>query len=285
MARTLNTRIQLKHDTEANWNKATNFIPRAGEVIIYIADSINKFPRLKIGDGATKVSNLPFVNLQSDWLITDENIPGSIKNRPMLGSAATLNSSDFASAEQGIRADQAMPKSGGTFTGTVTLNGDPITNMQAATKQYVDNNVSIKGTLSSGTQIGILTINGVDTPIYVSNTNPITVEVQQSSTTPTAEFVMSTNTATSAELTGVLGNTNPLTNGQIIYYMTSYATPSSNLSIRLQYSNTSSFTDSFPIYIYGTTRCKTAFPAGCIITLIFYNNAFYLASGSLAVVQ
>lgn len=35
-------------------------------------------------------------------------------------------------------ADAAMPKAGGTFTGSVTLAGDPTANLHAATKQYVD---------------------------------------------------------------------------------------------------------------------------------------------------
>ena len=34
----LNVRIQHKHDIEANWQKATNFTPKAGELIIYDAD-------------------------------------------------------------------------------------------------------------------------------------------------------------------------------------------------------------------------------------------------------
>ena len=63
MTKTIDTRIQLKHDTETNWNKAINFIPKNGEAIIYAADNVNKFPRLKIGDGITKVADLPFVNL------------------------------------------------------------------------------------------------------------------------------------------------------------------------------------------------------------------------------
>lgn len=56
-----NTRIQLKNDIETNWNKATNFIPLKGEAIIYSADSTHPFSRLKIGDGVTVVSELPFV--------------------------------------------------------------------------------------------------------------------------------------------------------------------------------------------------------------------------------
>ena len=40
-----NARIQHKHDIEANWKKAINFVPLAGELIIY--SDLNK---IKIGD-------------------------------------------------------------------------------------------------------------------------------------------------------------------------------------------------------------------------------------------
>ena len=56
-----NTRIINKHDTAANWAKATNFIPKKSELIVYDADTANTQPRLKIGDGTTTVINLPFV--------------------------------------------------------------------------------------------------------------------------------------------------------------------------------------------------------------------------------
>lgn len=56
-----------------------------------------------------------------------------------LGSAAYEDTSAFATAAQGQKADQAMPKSGGTFTGPVILDADPTSAMGAATKNYVDN--------------------------------------------------------------------------------------------------------------------------------------------------
>ena len=56
----LNSRIQHKHDTEENWNKATNFIPLQAEIIIYDVDNNYYFERVKIGDGVTPVTNLPF---------------------------------------------------------------------------------------------------------------------------------------------------------------------------------------------------------------------------------
>lgn len=54
-------RIVLKHDTSANWSKAS-FVPKQGEIIIYDIDSTYNYERLKIGDGKTSVNALPFVN-------------------------------------------------------------------------------------------------------------------------------------------------------------------------------------------------------------------------------
>lgn len=71
--KTFNTRTQQKHDVEANWLKATNFIPLAGEVIVYDKDSNYPYARIKIGDGNTNVNNLPFtyelVSVDYDGLV------------------------------------------------------------------------------------------------------------------------------------------------------------------------------------------------------------------------
>lgn len=58
----MNTRIQHKHDTEANWNKALNFIPKAGEIIIYDIDENYDYPRIKVGDGVKIIANLKFID-------------------------------------------------------------------------------------------------------------------------------------------------------------------------------------------------------------------------------
>ena len=60
MEKQLNSRIQHKHDTEANWDKATSFIPKQGEIIVYDIDDNYFYERIKIGDGITPVTNLPF---------------------------------------------------------------------------------------------------------------------------------------------------------------------------------------------------------------------------------
>ena len=53
--KTFQGRMVQKHDTKANWDKATNFIPLKGEIILY--DDLNE---IKIGDGTTKINDLDF---------------------------------------------------------------------------------------------------------------------------------------------------------------------------------------------------------------------------------
>lgn len=57
MAKTYQSRIVLKHDTSTNWEKATNFKPLQGELIIY--DDLNK---IKIGNGGDHINDLPFAS-------------------------------------------------------------------------------------------------------------------------------------------------------------------------------------------------------------------------------
>lgn len=91
-----------------------------------------------------------------------------------LGSAAYTASTDYATSEQGTKADNAMPTNGGTFTGSITLNADPTTDLGAATKKYVDNKVSnavLKYTASKGLTI----TSGND----IQHTNSITAGTAQ----------------------------------------------------------------------------------------------------------
>ena len=84
------SRIQLKHDTTANWNAAIGFVPLLGELIIYddyetveyqveeLGQTVTKtkiFPGIKIGDGNAYVQDLPFVegNLKDRLLEHVEN--------------------------------------------------------------------------------------------------------------------------------------------------------------------------------------------------------------------
>ena len=73
MSGTVNTRIQLKRDTTANWNSAIGLIPLEGELIIYtdyktIIEEVGGetkttyVPGIKIGDGRAYVQDLPFID-------------------------------------------------------------------------------------------------------------------------------------------------------------------------------------------------------------------------------
>lgn len=77
MSATVNSRIQLKHDTTANWNNARGFIPMAGEVIVYddwqtktytveeYGQQVTKtvqIPNIKIGTGNAYVQDLAFTD-------------------------------------------------------------------------------------------------------------------------------------------------------------------------------------------------------------------------------
>lgn len=86
----INARIPQKIDIEANWLKAVNFIPIKGEIIVYAIDENHKVPRIKIGDGITKVNDLPFVNNQPDWNQNDKNAIDYIKNKPTKEEALEL---------------------------------------------------------------------------------------------------------------------------------------------------------------------------------------------------
>jgi hypothetical protein len=78
-SKTLKARIIHKHETEADWNKATNFIPLLGELIIYDRDTNYTYERFKIGDGITNVINLPFLsNFYVSPVAPVNALPGAI---------------------------------------------------------------------------------------------------------------------------------------------------------------------------------------------------------------
>ena len=64
--KTIKSRIVHKHDSETNWNRATNFVPKQGELIVYDTDTNHSYARVKIGDGTTNVRSLPFFDIDVD---------------------------------------------------------------------------------------------------------------------------------------------------------------------------------------------------------------------------
>lgn len=105
--KTAKLRIKQKHDTEANWKKATNFRPEAGELIVYDADSTHSAPRFKVGDGIKLVNALPFVPSSSvtanpsgtgTTSLTKIEIDGTVYTIPSGSSGITIPSGTSATA-------------------------------------------------------------------------------------------------------------------------------------------------------------------------------------------
>lgn len=56
----MKARVSQLHKTEAEWSRLPDFVPIHGEFIIFDPDKQHKYARLKIGDGQTKLQDLPF---------------------------------------------------------------------------------------------------------------------------------------------------------------------------------------------------------------------------------
>lgn len=68
-------RIIHTHDTADNWDNLAKFVPKKGEFIIYDADDNYNYERIKIGDGKTMLSDLPFFSdkaIQTFFDINDD---------------------------------------------------------------------------------------------------------------------------------------------------------------------------------------------------------------------
>lgn len=105
--KTINTRVINKHDVEANWNKAVNFVPLKGEIIVYEKDDTHTTARFKIGDGTTKVTELPFSSIPdtggSSNAVTYES-DGSLK----IGDYASITDSNMGTGVRELVANGSL---------------------------------------------------------------------------------------------------------------------------------------------------------------------------------
>ena len=56
----MKARVSNLHRTEIDWSTLNDWTPEAGELIVYDPDENYSYARLKIGDGATALKDLPF---------------------------------------------------------------------------------------------------------------------------------------------------------------------------------------------------------------------------------
>lgn len=83
----IQARIRQKVDTKVNWDKATNFVPLKGEYIYY-----SDLHKVKVGDGVTKVSALPFLADQPiKTLNTNNTAPQTPSSNEAIAGSGTIN--------------------------------------------------------------------------------------------------------------------------------------------------------------------------------------------------
>ena len=138
MEKQLNTRIQIKIDTENAWNLvSTTFVPLSGEMCIYRMNDGSI--RSKIGDGTTAVGSLAF---------DDEAVRGLIST--LSGTVSTLSGTvNSVQSELNNKAPLASPDLTGVPTAPTASAGTNTT--QIATTAFVQQELANVG--GSGTTI------------------------------------------------------------------------------------------------------------------------------------
>lgn len=135
--KTVKIRLVLKHDTEENWAKAANFVPKQGEVIIY-DDATGAPSRIKIGDGITKVNDLPFAH---EYLLNNSNTFTAIQKFSAEGiEVGSVRLSETALQELETQAEKIPLKQDQTDN-----------NLTTTSKTIVGAINEIKGAITTGT--------------------------------------------------------------------------------------------------------------------------------------
>lgn len=144
------TRIQQKHDTSANWAKATSFVPLKGEIVVY-----DDLGRIKVGDGTKTVTNLKFVDEHSHPYL------------PLTGGTLTgdLTVSDGNSSDVTISSDQIDIYNNGNRT-SIVPNGISFLDPEGASIDLSTLGISFSRT--GGTLKGISDSKGTDSELAVS---------------------------------------------------------------------------------------------------------------------
>lgn len=145
----VNSRLVSAHHTASIWETIST-VPKAGEICLE-TDTL----KFKVGDGTHTYAELSYFNEAAaghETTVSDGEQDHGLGNIKVVKDGTTSWVIPYG-------LDTLMPKSGGTFTGPITLSGAPTDNLHAATKKYVDDSISglptpmqFKGTVgSSGT--------------------------------------------------------------------------------------------------------------------------------------
>ena len=175
--RKIKTRVVNKHATAAVWKDKTNFKPLQGEFVIYDQDSSNPTPRIKIGDGSTPVTELPFITAgTADELTTERQISlvGDVQGSIKFDGSADVAMTTELTGTFGSSFDGKASTHDHTFTGDTVDISIPYTPTGSVTGKITPTGSisapAIKGNLSSN---GTLTVT-VDAPTFTGNEATIT---------------------------------------------------------------------------------------------------------------
>ena len=103
MAKTVKTRIVNKHDIEANWIKAVNFVPLKGELIIYDTEVDENGKTLDLPSGRTTPYTFERFKIGDGVLQADGTVKGTtVTNLPFAGSDGTLGSGSAGAADETV---------------------------------------------------------------------------------------------------------------------------------------------------------------------------------------
>lgn len=156
----------------ADW-AANNIVLASGEFGIEVVTSSDV--RLKVGDGTSTFSALPYASSSSTTINTatqaalDAKLAlagGTMTGLLILSGdpsaalgAATKQYVDAINSTLTSSISGKLATTGGTLTGFLTLSADPTSSLHAATKQYVDAADALKVIKAGDTMTGFLTLN------------------------------------------------------------------------------------------------------------------------------
>lgn len=177
--KTINARIKVKSDTDEAFGKAT-FVPNDGEPVFYETSK-----RFKVGDGTTKIGDLPFVTLPLDDNIVDV---GALDNDILYFSDGDINvggAVDANSVSTGLVDTAAVQVREGSSTLNITpttISSDSMVDITSG-NNYVEVasdailiNGNINAMSSNLTTEGNISAQDITASSYITATKTITAE-------------------------------------------------------------------------------------------------------------
>ena len=275
------TRIQHKYDTQTNWEKATGFTPKKGELIIY--SDIKKF---KVGDGNSKLSALQFYDIDLSSYATKAYVDQAEVDA--LAAAKTYANSlatNYATAAQGLKADTALQSS----------------DIAAAAKKNVDSSISA-GSTSANLPTSAAVASFVEGKGYTKNTGTVTsvaagsglaggtitgsgtishgdTSSQASVTASGRKYITGVTLDTYGHVTGLTTGTETVTDTNTTYDLAaSKSSTNGNVKVNLTADGSGSGTDSVTIKGSGATTVTT--DANGVITISSTDNNTTYSAGT-----